>query len=117
MMLPVFVDISISPVTVTSTPKEILPLLAISTVMFRFAVVLPVTESMDFLKVADTYGLHLCKKMKIIPIEGKEPNRVNLELRFAQSATVQEETFVIRDIDNRFTKQYNEFLKEYYLGL
>jgi tRNA1Val (adenine37-N6)-methyltransferase len=83
----------------------------------RFAVVLPVTESMDFLKVADTYGLHLCKKMKIIPIEGKEPNRVNLELRFAQSAAVQEETFVIRDIDNRFTKQYNEFLKEYYLGL
>ena len=83
----------------------------------RFAVVLPVTESMDFLKVADTYGLHLCKKMKIIPIEGKEPNRVNLELRFAQSAAVQEETFVIRDIDNLFTKQYNEFLKEYYLGL
>jgi hypothetical protein len=40
-----------------------------------------------------------------------------LELRFAQSAAVQEETFVIRDIDNRFTKQYNEFLKEYYLGL
>ena len=83
----------------------------------RFAVVLPVTESMDFLKVADSYGLFLRKRMTIIPIDGKEPNRVNLELRFAQSAAVQEETFVIRGTDNRFTKQYNEFLKDYYLGL
>ena len=83
----------------------------------RFAVVLPVTESMDFLKVADSYRLHLCKRMTIIPIEGKEPNRVNLELQFAQSAAVQEESFVIRGTDNRFTRQYNEFLKEYYLGL
>lgn len=83
----------------------------------RFAVVLPVTESMDFLKVADSYGLYLCKRMTIIPIEGKEPNRVNLELQFAQSAAVQEESFVIRGTDNRFTKQYKEFLEEYYLGL
>ena len=83
----------------------------------RFAVVLPVNESMDFLKVADSYGLYLYKRMTIIPIEGKEPNRVNLELQFAQSAEVQEETFVIRGTDNRFTKQYNEFLKDYYLGL
>jgi len=83
----------------------------------RFAVVLPVNESMDFLKVADSYGLYLSKRMTIIPIEGKEPNRVNLELQFAQSVVVQEETFVIRGIDNRFTQQYNEFLKDYYLGL
>lgn len=83
----------------------------------RFAVVLPVNESMDFLKVADSYGLYLSKRMTIIPIEGKEPNRVNLELQFAQSVVVQEETFVIRGTDNRFTQQYNEFLKDYYLGL
>jgi tRNA1Val (adenine37-N6)-methyltransferase len=83
----------------------------------RFAVVLPVNESMDFQKVADSYGLYLSKRMTIIPIEGKEPNRVNLELQFMQSAAVLEETFVIRRTDNRFTDQYNEFLKEYYLGL
>ena len=83
----------------------------------RFAVVLPVNESMDFRKVADSYGLYLSKRMTIIPIEGKEPNRVNLELQFAQSVVVQEETFVIRGTDNRFTQQYNEFLKDYYLGL
>ena len=83
----------------------------------RFAVVLPVTESMDFLKVAESYGLYLCRRMTIIPIEGKEPNRVNLELRFEKAEMVKEETFVIRGTDNRFTQQYNEFLKDYYLGL
>ena len=83
----------------------------------RFAVVLPVTESMDFLKVAESCGLYLCKRMTIIPIEGKEPNRVNLELRFEKVEMVKEETFVIRSMDNRFTQQYNEFLKDYYLGL
>ena len=83
----------------------------------RFAVVLPVTESMDFLKVAESCGLYLCKRMTIIPIEGKEPNRVNLELRFEKVEMVKEETFVIRGTDNRFTQQYNEFLKDYYLGL
>jgi hypothetical protein len=55
--------------------------------------------------------------MTIIPIEGKEPNRVNLELGFGKCDNVREETFVIRDADKRFTAQYNEFLKDYYLGL
>lgn len=83
----------------------------------RFAVVLPINESLQFIEVADNYGLRLRKKMTIIPIEGKEPNRVNLELQFAQNAGVQEETFVIRGTDNCFTQQYNEFLKDFYLGL
>jgi len=55
--------------------------------------------------------------MAIIPIEGRAPNRVNLELRFWESEKVHEETFVIRDADKHFTAQYNEFLKDYYLGL
>jgi hypothetical protein len=55
--------------------------------------------------------------MTIVPIAGKEPNRVNLELGFGKCDNVSEETFVIRDADNCFTAQYNEFLKDYYLGL
>ena len=55
--------------------------------------------------------------MTIIPIEGKDPNRVNLELGLAPVPEIKEETFVIRDEDKRFTAQYCEFLKDYYLGL
>ena len=83
----------------------------------RFAVVLPVDVSPDFLKTAEQYGLYLHKRMTIVPIEGKETNRVNLELGFGKCNNVWEETFVIRDADKRFTAQYNEFLKDYYLGL
>ena len=83
----------------------------------RLALVLPLDVSSDFLDTAEQFGLYLHKRMTIIPIAGKEPNRVNLEMGFGKPENVREETFVIRDTDNRFTPQYNEFLKDYYLGL
>ena len=83
----------------------------------RLALVLPLDVSLDFLDTAEQFGLYLHKRMTIIPIAGKEPNRVNLELGFVKSENLQEETFVIRDTDNRFTPQYNAFLKDFYLGL
>ena len=83
----------------------------------RLALVLPLDVSTDFLQTAEQFGLCLRKRMSIIPIVGKEPNRVNLELTFGKSAEVQEETFFIRDTDMQFTPQYREFLKDYYLGL
>ena len=81
------------------------------------SVVLPFDLMQEFLKTAEGSGLYLNKRMTIIPIAGKEPNRVNLELGFGKTEKVYNETFVIRDADNRFTPQYNEFLKDYYLGL
>ena len=83
----------------------------------RFALVLPLSVSAEFLQVAKQTGLHLHKRLEIIPMEGKQPNRVNLELGFGLWPEIEEETFVIRKADNRFTAQYNEFLKEFYLGL
>lgn len=83
----------------------------------RFSLVLPVNVSDAFLEEAEKKGLHLHKRMTIIPIEGKEPNRFNLELGFSKVAEIQEEIFIIRDADNQFTPQYREFLKDYYLGL
>ena len=83
----------------------------------RFALVLPFDVSSDFLQTAEQLDLFLHKRMTIIPIAGKEPNRVNLELGFNKCDKVCEETFIIRDADKRFTSQYNEFLKDYYLGL
>ena len=83
----------------------------------RLSVVLPFDMSADFLIAAEQSGLSLHKRMNVVPIEGREPNRVNMELRFGECDRIQEESFVIRDADKRFTAQYNEFLKDYYLGL
>lgn len=82
----------------------------------RFAVVLPLTESFEFLKEAEGYGLYQCRRMEIVPVEGKEPNRVNMELRKARPDMLRTELFVIRGTDGRFTPQYDDFLKEFYLG-
>ncbi len=83
----------------------------------RFALVLPVNVSTDFLKVAEKSGLFLHKRMTIIPIAGRKPNRVNLELRLSKPSEIQENSFVIRSDDNHFTNQYREYLKDFYLGL
>ena len=81
----------------------------------RFALVLPARESLTFLKDAENQGFFLKKEMKIVPIEGKEPNRINMQLVVNQADKVESETFVLRHPDHSFTKEYKEFLKDYYL--
>lgn len=81
----------------------------------RFALVLPAIESKTFLKEAENQGFFLKKEMKIVPIEGKEPNRINMQLVVNQVDDVEKETFVLRNQDHSFTKDYKDFLKDYYL--
>ena len=82
----------------------------------RFVLVLPERESHDFIPIAEKYHLYVYKRQNIIPLEGKEPNRVNLELRFGKPETVQVTELVMRKADNGFTEAYNEAVKPYYLG-
>lgn len=81
----------------------------------RFALVLPALESKTFLKEAENQGFFLQKEMKIVPIEGKEPNRINMQLVVNQVDEVESETFVLRNKDHTFTNYYKDFLKDYYL--
>lgn len=81
----------------------------------RFALVLPARESKTFLKDAENQGFYLQKEMKIVPIEGKEMNRINMQLVVNQVDYIESETFVLRYADHSFTKYYKDFLKDYYL--
>ncbi len=80
----------------------------------RFALVLPAIESVAFLKIASEHGFSLQKELKIVPIEGREPNRINMQLVVNQVKTASE-TFVLRYENHAFTKEYKEFLKDFYL--
>ena len=82
----------------------------------RFALVLPARESKAFLKDAENQGFYLEKELFIVPIEGKEPNRINMQLVVNQVDSIKSETFVLRYPDHSFTKEYKEFLKDYYLN-
>lgn len=82
----------------------------------RFSLVLPARESTTFLQEAENQGFFLEKEIKIVPIEGKEPNRINMQLIVNQVDKVNSETFVLRNPDHSFTKEYKDFLKDYYLN-
>ena len=82
----------------------------------RFALVLPALESKTFLKDAENQGFYLEKEFLIVPIEGKEPNRINMQLVVNHVDSVKSETFVLRNPDHSFTKEYKDFLKDYYLN-
>ncbi len=83
----------------------------------RFNVVLPELESRSFKEIAADAGLFVSREMRVIPVEGKEPNRVNLEFRFQMTEDVEVSEFVIRNADNALSEEYKTFLKDYYLGL
>ena len=82
----------------------------------RFVLVLPERESHEFIPLAEQGNLCLYRKESIIPIEGKEPNRVNLELRYGKPNVVVSTGFVIRREDGSFTEEYQKRVKDYYLG-
>ncbi len=82
----------------------------------RFVLVLPERESHDFLPIAEQAHLYVHRKQNVIPVEGKEPNRVNLELRFGKPERVEESSLLIRDDQNNLTTEYNAFLSDFYLG-
>ena len=83
----------------------------------RFVLVLPCLEAKLCLKHAQKKGGYLHRQMLIVPVEGEVPNRINMELRLRPAQQVEAENFVIRKKDGGFTKQYTDFLKDYYLGL
>lgn len=82
----------------------------------RFVLVLPERESHDFIPLAEQANLFLYHKEDIIPIEGKGPNRVNLEFQYGKPETVLVSNLVIRHKDGSFTTNYQERVRDYYLG-
>ena len=82
----------------------------------RFVVVLPERESREFIPLAEQGNLYLYRKENIIPVEGKEPNRVNLEFRYGKPDGVVISDFVIRLEYGSFSKEYQERVKDFYLG-
>lgn len=82
----------------------------------RFALVLPELESHTFLAVAESYELYVYEKQELVPVQGKEVNRVNLELRYGKPSEVKVTSLLMRNHDNLFTDEYHSFLNDYYLG-
>lgn len=82
----------------------------------RFVVVLPERESREFIPIGEQNNLYVYRKEIIIPVEGKDANRVNLEFRYGKPLSIEAAELVIRRVDGSFTDAYNEVVSDYYLG-
>ena len=82
----------------------------------RFVLVLPERESRDFIPLAEQGNLFVYRKENIIPVEGKDPNRINLELRYGKPDSVIISNLVIRLSDGSFSPAYHDRVNDFYLG-
>lgn len=83
----------------------------------KLNLVLPYAESRIFLQTAMHHGLYLQKQQLIFPRRGLQPNRVNMQLGFEKQVTPGIDKFIIREESGRFTGQYIQYLKDYYIAL
>ncbi len=83
----------------------------------KLCLVLPFDESRFFLKVAAGAGLNLQRQQIIFPKRSLSPNRINLQFGFETQDEIVTEKFNIREDNGNFTKQYIDYLKDYYIGL
>jgi len=80
-------------------------------------VVLPTTESLRYTENALSAGFSIVRSLNIVPVEGREPNRIIMEFKRENLVEPAVETFVIRNICGNFSEDYKKLLENYYLGL
>lgn len=82
----------------------------------RFVVVLPCREAQELITLAVKANLFIHRQESIIPVEGKAPNRVNLEFRYGKPLMQENSKLIIRTVEDVFTEEYNYVVSDYYLG-
>jgi tRNA1Val (adenine37-N6)-methyltransferase len=80
-------------------------------------VVLPSAENLRYIENAVSAGFSIVRSLNIVPVEGREPNRIIMEFKRENLADPSVETFVIRTSCGNFSEGYKKLLENYYLGL
>jgi tRNA1Val (adenine37-N6)-methyltransferase len=82
----------------------------------KFVFILPLNEAFEVIHIASYRHLHMNRCCNVYSREDKLPNRILAELSRKESAETIE-TLTIRDQNNRYTAEYKELTKDYYLFL
>lgn len=83
----------------------------------KLAIVLPTTESPAYTENAISAGFSIVRSLSIVPVEGREPNRIIMEFKKESQINAVAETFVIRNSCGNLSEDYKMLLHNYYLGL
>jgi tRNA1Val (adenine37-N6)-methyltransferase len=78
-------------------------------------VILPVNAEREFMEKAIKSGLYIYSRVKINHKEGKEIQRIILQLRKLKAGFVVEKELSMKNEDDSFTTEYIDLTKEFYL--
>jgi len=81
-----------------------------------FNLILPFDNQTIFEEYALQMPINISRKLEVIPVTGKKPNRVLTEWRFNKPAA-ESGTLTIRNKDNSYTEAYKKLTDEFYLAL
>jgi tRNA1Val (adenine37-N6)-methyltransferase len=81
----------------------------------KACLILPPNEAAQFLNEARIESLFCNKKMKVIPVIGRECNRWIFEISSIRSEIIEEE-ITIRDKNHNYTQEYIQLTKDFYLN-
>lgn len=81
----------------------------------KLSLVLPVKEAELFQTYATKSGLHLTRKLSIIPVPNKSANRLLMEFSKCSAEKVTSESLTIRNEDGTYTDAYKSMTKDFYL--
>lgn len=83
----------------------------------KFIIILPYEASRLFVDIATKNKLFLNKQLLIFPAEGMLPNRAIIQFSNKIHTDIVIEKFTLRNSNGRFTQQYIDLLKDFYLNL
>lgn len=83
----------------------------------HFSVVIPAESQENFIQNCLYHQLWPARICKIIPVEGRDANRVMIETTFLPIKEPECENLVLRDKNFAFTPAYQAMIKDFYLGI
>ncbi len=81
----------------------------------RLAVILPVIQAEEFIKLAKSEGLHLSRLTKIKPKANKESNRFLMEFKKEQTPLKSDYLTIYNETGTDYTESYKQLTCEFYL--
>ncbi len=81
-----------------------------------FSIIMPISEKEDILEVAKDNGLYCQESCVVYPNPDKATKRVLLSFSFRESKSVHSNLTIETNIRHRYTSEYKELLKDFYLA-
>jgi tRNA1Val (adenine37-N6)-methyltransferase len=81
-----------------------------------FSLILPISESQGFIKLARKKELHLNQECLVKPNPSKLPKRILMEFSFSKTDLITEELTIETETRHQYTKEYISLTKDFYLN-